>query len=80
MTPAAARWSAAVTAGPEGFVAVGYRENEAVRDGLIWFSEDGVSWVSVGAPGAFDAVELVDVAASPRGFVALGVGLLGAGG
>jgi hypothetical protein len=75
--PGGGEMVAAVTAAPEGFVAVGYRENEAVRDGLIWFSEDGVSWVSVGAPGAFDAVELVDVAASPGGFVALGVGLLG---
>ncbi len=74
--PGGGEMVAAVTAGPDGFVAVGYRENEAVRDGLIWFSEDGVSWVSVGAPGAFDSVELVDVATSPRGFVALGVGLL----
>lgn len=68
----------AVTAGTEGFVAVGYRENAAVRDGLIWFSDDGVAWTSVGAPGAFDAVELVDVAPAPDGFVALGVGMLGA--
>ena len=75
--PAGGEMVAAVTAGPDGFVAVGYRERDAVRDGLIWFSEDGVSWTSVGAPGAFDAVELVDVATSPRGFVALGVGLLG---
>lgn len=69
---------AAVIAGAEGFVAVGYRENDGVRHGLIWFSEDGVSWMSVGAPGALDAVELVDVARSPEGFVALGVGTLGA--
>ena len=69
---------AAVIAGAEGFVAVGYRENDGVRDGRIWFSEDGVSWMSVGALGALDAVELVDVATAPEGFVALGVGTLGA--
>lgn len=75
--PGGGEMVAAVTAGADGFVAVGYRENDAVRDGLIWFSEDGVSWMSVGAPGVFDAVELVDVATAPDGFVALGVGLLG---
>jgi hypothetical protein len=69
---------AAVVAGADGFVAVGYSENDGVRDGLIWFSEDGASWVSVGAPGALDAVELVDVAWASHGFVALGVGTLGA--
>lgn len=69
---------AAVVAGAEGFVAVGYRENDGVRDGLIWYSADGVSWTSVGPRGALDAVELVDVAQAPDGFVALGIGSLGA--
>jgi hypothetical protein len=69
---------AAVVAGAEGFVAVGYRENDGVRDGLIWFSGDGVSWMSVEPRGALDAVEMVDVAQSPEGFVALGIGSLGA--
>lgn len=76
--PADAEQVTAVTAGPDGFVAVGYREIGAVRDGLIWHSPDGEAWVPVGAPGVFDGVELLDVAPAPGGFVALGVGTLGA--
>jgi hypothetical protein len=68
----------AVAAGDEGFVAVGYRDDGPIRDGLIWFSADGETWTAVGAPGAFDGVELLDVAPGPHGFVALGVGTLGA--
>jgi hypothetical protein len=68
----------AVTAGPEGFVAVGYRDVGPIRDGLAWFSRDGQTWSAVGAPGEFDGVEMLDVTPSPDGFVALGVGTLGA--
>jgi len=72
--PADAEQVVAVAAVVDGFVAVGYRENGPIRDGLIWHSPDGEAWTEVGAPGAFDAVDLVDVAPAPGGFVALGMG------
>lgn len=68
----------AVAVGDEGFVAVGFRDDGPIRDGLIWFSPDGQGWTAVGAPGTLDGVELLDVAPGPHGFVALGVGSLGA--
>jgi hypothetical protein len=68
---------AAVTAGPGGFVAVGWWDDGPDRNGLIWFSDDGQSWSSVGGPGQLDSVGLVDVVESPAGYVALGVGALG---
>jgi hypothetical protein len=64
----------AVTVGPQGFVAVGYRDEGDTRDGLGWFSADGNSWTRVGAKGVFDGVEMLDVTAGPQGFVALGMG------
>jgi len=64
----------AVTVGPQGFVAVGYRDEGDTRDGLAWFSADGKHWARVGAKGTFDAVEMLDVTAGPGGFVALGIG------
>ena len=69
----------AVTVGPRGFVAVGYRDEGDTRDGLAWFSADGKDWARVGAEGTFDAVEMLDVTASPGGFVALGMGTAGVG-
>ncbi len=68
----------AVAAGSQGFVAVGWWDDGPARHGLIWFSEDGQSWSSVGAPGQLDSVGLVDVVDTADGFVALGVGALGA--
>lgn len=62
----------AVTVGPHGFVAVGYRDEGETRDGLAWFSPDAKSWTRVGGK-AFDGVELLDVTAGPAGFVALGM-------
>lgn len=67
-----------VTAGPEGFVAVGFQERGPQRDGRIWFSDDGDTWMQINARGALDSVEMLDVAPSPDGFVALGIGNLGA--
>ena len=69
----------AVTVGPQGFVAVGYRDEGDTRDGLAWFSADGKDWARVGAKGTFDAVEMLDVAAGPGGFVALGMSTAGVG-
>jgi hypothetical protein len=63
----------AAAADGERFVAVGYREANGVRDGAIWSSVDGSTWFSVDAADELAGVELLDVAAGPGGFVALGV-------
>jgi hypothetical protein len=68
----------AVTSGPEGFVAVGYRDAGGVSDGLIWHSTDGQTWTEAGPADALEHVEIVDVSPAPDGFVAMGVGTLGA--
>lgn len=65
---------AAVAADDAGFVAVGFREEAPRRDGVILFSPDGGTWqrVDLGLMlGALD-LDLVDVAAGPGGFVAVG--------
>jgi hypothetical protein len=59
-------------------VAVGYRETEAALEGLVWSSADGSTWSRAGPEGTFAAVEMLDVTSAPDGFVALGVGTLGA--
>jgi hypothetical protein len=69
---------AAVTSGAEGFVAVGYRDAGGVSDGLIWHSTDGETWEEAGPADELGHVELVDVAPAPDGYVAMGVGSLGA--
>lgn len=63
---------ASVTATDAAIVAVGYREANEVRDGMVWRSTDGDAWNAIDGP-IFDGVELVDVAPAPNGFVALGV-------
>ena len=68
---------AAVTAGAQGFVAVGWWDDGPDRNGLIWFSKDGETWTSVAAPGQLDSVGLVDVVEAADAYVALGVGTLG---
>ena len=68
----------AVASGPDGFVAVGYRDEGGDRDGLAWHSPDGEAWTRVGRAGVFGHVDLIDVAPAPAGFVAVGVGTLGA--
>src|SRR5690348_3813914 len=62
----------AVTVGPQGFVAVGYRDEGDTRNGLAWFSPDGKTWTRIGGR-TFDGVEMLDVTAGPGGFVALGM-------
>ena len=69
---------AAVAGSQQGFVAVGWWEDGPQRNGLIWSSGDGQTWTSVGVPGQLEAVELIDVVATADGYVALGVGALGA--
>ncbi len=69
---------AAITASGQGFVAVGWWDDGSSRNGLIWFSQDGATWSAVGAPGQLDSVGLVDVVETADGYVALGVGTLGA--
>jgi hypothetical protein len=76
--PGLGEQAVAVTAGATGFVAVGYREGEDARVGLVWSSADGSSWSAAGPAGTFDDVEMLDVTSAPGGFVALGVGALGA--
>lgn len=69
----------AVSAGTTGFVAVGYREVDGIRNGEIWFSPDGATWSQVGPATALAGVELVAVASpgpsdvSGAAYVALGV-------
>ena len=62
----------AVTVTDAGFVAVGYRETDGVRDGKVWRSTDAETWELVDDE-AFAGVDLVDVSPAPKGFVALGV-------
>jgi hypothetical protein len=62
----------AVTATPESFVAVGYREINGVRDGVVWRSADGESWEVIDEP-LFAGVELLDVSPAPGGVIVLGV-------
>jgi hypothetical protein len=61
----------AVTATPDSFVAVGYREINGVRDATIWHSSDGEAWEAIDdqLPAG---VELLDVSPAPGGLVALG--------
>jgi hypothetical protein len=61
-----------VTATPAALVAVGYRDIDTVRDGMVWRSTDGERWDPIDA-AIFDGIELVDVAPAPGGFAALGV-------
>jgi hypothetical protein len=68
----------AVTSGPDGFVAVGYRDAGGISDGLIWHSPDGETWTEAGPQDALRHVEIVDVSLAPEGFVAMGIGSLGA--
>jgi hypothetical protein len=63
----------AVTASDAGFVAVGYREADGLRNGAIWHSPDGATWDAVEDAAALARVELVDVTTAPGGFVALGI-------
>ncbi|HET8785692.1 MAG TPA: hypothetical protein VFM38_08665, partial [Candidatus Limnocylindrales bacterium] len=63
----------AVTVGPEGFAAVGYRSRAGGSDGLAWFSKDGSTWVPVSRDGTFAGVEMLDVSPAPDGFIALGM-------
>ena len=62
----------AITATPDSFVAVGYREMNDVRDGVVWRSPDGVEWDAIDDE-RFAGVEFVDVAPAPDGFDAFGV-------
>jgi len=62
----------AVTATDIGFVAVGYREIDGIRDGTIWWSADGETW-QISDDALLDGVELVDVSSAPGGLVAFGV-------
>jgi hypothetical protein len=60
----------AVTATPETFVAVGYREINGVRDAVIWHSSDGEAWEAI--EDQLAGGELVDVSPAPGGLLALG--------
>jgi hypothetical protein len=62
----------AVTATADSFVAVGYREINGVRDGVVWRSTDGQMWEAVD-DDVFTGVELLDVSPAPGGVVAIGV-------
>lgn len=63
---------AAVAANELGYVAVGFQEVVGRRDGVIVFSRDGKTWDRVGAAAVLREMDLVDVAAGPGGFVAVG--------
>lgn len=63
---------AGVAASDEGFVAVGVAEAVGREQGQFYFSVDGNDWTRVGVPAALEGVTLLDVAAGPDGFVAIG--------
>jgi hypothetical protein len=69
---AAAERVIAVTATPDSFVAVGYRDINGVRNGMVWRSTDGEAWEAIDDP-RFAGVEMLDVSPAPGGVVALGV-------
>jgi hypothetical protein len=62
----------AVTTTSDSFVAVGYREMNGARDGVVWRSIDGDVWEAID-DHRFAGVEMLDVSAAPGGLVALGV-------
>jgi hypothetical protein len=68
----------AITATPDSFVAVGYREINGSRDGVVWRSIDGEAWQAIDGPLFADA-ELIDVSPAPGGIVALGTLSIGDG-
>ena len=59
-----------ITAGPDGFVAVGQTTVERVSTPAIWFSPDGRKW-RLHRPGP-DGLQLSSVAAGNGGYVAVG--------
>ena len=66
----------AVAAGTGGWVAVGAaRSDDGETDGAAWRSPDGFEWAQVGgtALGGPGDQRLLDVAAGPSGFVAVGL-------
>lgn len=63
---------AALAASDVGFVAIGLAEATGRDLGQIWFSSDGIEWDRVGVPATLEGVSLLDVAAGPGGFVAIG--------
>jgi hypothetical protein len=71
----------ALTAGPSGFVAVGYGEfwtpngSDATHVPMAWFSPDGMQWRRVNLSsiaGTASSVMLTSVVATSTGFVAIG--------
>ena len=68
----------AVTATRESFVAVGYREIDADRNGVVWRSTDGEGWDAIDDQ-RFAGVEMLDVSPAPDGLIALGVLSVGDG-
>jgi hypothetical protein len=61
----------AVAAGPDGWVAVGSNSDVMGYVGRIWQSGDSVAWDLLDLE-LLDGLELVDIAATPDAFVALG--------
>jgi hypothetical protein len=59
-----------ITAGPEGFVAVGHIADGQVSTAAIWYSPDGRDW-RLHRPGP-DGLQLSSVAAGDGGYVAVG--------
>lgn len=70
--PAAGESLMAVAVSDGGFIVVGRDMRGGGDDGTIRWSADGTSWLRVDRPGQFRDVSLVDVAAGPGGFVAIG--------
>jgi Tol biopolymer transport system component len=62
-----------ITAGPDGFVAVGQITVGQVSTAALWFSPDGRDW-RLHRPGP-DGVELYSVAAGDGGYVAVGANM-----
>lgn len=61
----------ALAAGPGGWVAVGSNSDVIGHVGRVWQSADSTSWMLVPSD-TLDGLELVDVAATPDGYVVVG--------
>lgn len=70
--PADGESIAAVAAGVNGFVAIGVDLRAGGSRGTVRWSADGSSWERVDQAGQFEDIHLVDVAAGPSGYVAVG--------
>lgn len=74
-TPKGKRWQqiGGVVAGGPGYIAVGGGSFDGLdQEALIWVSDDGVRWQSVPLFGEAAKGNIIDIAATPVGYIAVG--------